>query len=453
MNRMTPHVWPALWAASVLCSLVPCSAVRSAELDSRPTSWEPRVAAAKYLSPVGNLLSNEQPGQPWRTLGQHSDIHSRDLLLALPGMRASLETSPRAVELILWGNLPGVSDFSGLESAVILHDSRAFDLDFTLRRGRVLVANRKESGPVRVWLRIEGAAFQLTLGEPGDSVCLGLYSFWPRGVPFSLSPRSEDVPVRRLNILAVKGQVDVKTGGVQHSLSSPPGLSAFHWNSVNGPDAAPHQLRQLEAWADFTRKLPSSAKPLLEAVAQYRAAVKESDPRTALFDLLAAAGREKEREQAKATAEFAVFGLAAINDIDRVMEALDDPRQAEARRAAVIALRHWIGNHAGRDQLLYQYLIDRLRYPKSQAETVLQLLHNAYAAEEPETYETLIVFLNHPKLSIRELAWWHLSRLVPEDIAVPYDPAAAPAQRAKAHAAWKELIPSGSLPSRKAKKR
>ncbi len=55
-------------------------------------SWEPRVAVAKYLSPVGGLLVNEQLGQPWRTLGQGADIHSRDLLLALPGMRGRLET-------------------------------------------------------------------------------------------------------------------------------------------------------------------------------------------------------------------------------------------------------------------------------------------------------------------------------------------------------------------------
>lgn len=459
MNRMIPQGGPALWAAFVLCPLVPCSPARAAELDSRPASWEPRIVVAQYLSPVGNLLVNDQPDKPWRTLGQRGDIHSRDLLLALPGMKARLVTAPQAVELALWGNLPKVSDFSGLESAVILHDSRAFDLDFTLRRGRVLVTNRKDKGPVRVWVRVEGTGFQLTLGEPGDTVCLGFYSFWPRGVPFRLLDSSsaerrseEDVPDRSLNILAVKGQVDVKMGGVQHALSEPPGLGSFHWDSISGPDGAPRQRRQLEAWADPNRKAPSSANPQLEAIAQYRAAVKEADPRTALFNLLAVAAREREREQAKATAEFAVFGLAAINDIDRVMEALDDPRQAEARRAAVTALRHWIGNHAGRDRLLYQYLVNRLKFSKSQAAAVLELLHSAYPAEEPDTYETLIAYLNHPKLAIRQLAWWQLSHLVPEDLHAPYDPAAAPAERAKAYAAWKQLIPSGSLPSRRPKK-
>lgn len=442
MNRMT-MLWPI---GLFLCPLV----LLSAELGSRPVSWEPRVAAAKCLSPAGCLLVNERPGQPWRTLSPQGDIYSRDLLLALPGMEARLETAPRAVELTLWGNLPKLSEFSGLESAVILHDSRAFDLDLTLRGGRVLIASRKEKGPARVWLRVEGAAFQLTLGEAGDTVCVGLHSYWPRGVPFSLSPRDndEDAPVRRLNILAVKGQVDVKISGVQHSLSAPPGLNFFHWNSVNGPDPAARHRRELEAWADL--KQSGETKEYTQGIAKYQAAAKDNEPRTALYDLLAA---RAPAEQGKATAEFAVFALAAINDIDRVMQALDDPQQPAARHAAVLALRHWIGVDAGRDRLLYQFLIDHLSYSKAQAATVLQLLHSAYAADEPDTYETLIAYLNHPKLSIRELAWRHLTHLVPEDILVPYDPAAAPAERAKAYAAWKEQIPSGSLPSRKSKKK
>jgi hypothetical protein len=456
MNR-TKMLWPiSIVLAALFHCLLPLSAsIKAAQLGSRPLSWEPRVVLAKSLSRIGSLLVNEQPGQSWRSVGLRGDIYSRDMLLALPGMQASLETSPRAVELSLWGNLPKLSDFSGLESAVILHDSRSYDLDFTLRRGRVLVTNRKTTGPARVWLRIEGAAFQLTLSEPGDSVGLGLYSFWPRGVPFSLSPKPEEAHVHTLNILAIKGQADVKVSGVQHSLSAPPGPSFFHWDNVNGPDAAPRHRRQLEVWADPSRvPTPSEGTRGYErAIAKYQAAAKDNDLRTALFDLLSTAAKEQDREQAQATTEFAVFGLAAVNDIERVMQALDDPNQAEARRAATIALRHWIGNHAGRDRLLYQFLIDRLSYSKAQAATVLQLLHDAYAADDPVTYETLIDYLSHPKLCIRELAWRHLLHLVPENIVVSYNPAASPTERAKACTAWKEAIPSGSLPMRQPKKK
>jgi hypothetical protein len=435
------------------CHLVTLSSAQADDLSSRPVSWEPRVALAVSLAPSGALLASERPGQPWRTLDQRGALHSRDLLLALPGMRASLATNPRAVELTLWGNLSELSEYSGLQSAVILHDSRAFDLDFTLHRGRVVVVNRKDKGAARIWVRVEGAGFELTLAEPGDTVCLARYSFWPRGVPFRPSPKTDEAPVRSLTFLVVKGQMDLKTGDALHALAAPPGPAAFHWDSVNGAEPSPRNRRQLDAWADPSAKAPPQAKPIGETMEKYRADSRDKEARIALFDLLAAAANEREAQRAKALADFAVFGLAAINDMDRVMQALDDPRQADARRAAIIALRHWIADADRRDQRLYHYLRDRLRYPQAQAETVLQLLHSSLSPDEPDTYETLISYLRHEKLAIRELAWWHLSRLVPRDIAAPYDPAAPSAERAKAYTAWKKLIPSGSLPERKTKKK
>ncbi len=83
---------------------------------------------------------------------------------------------------------------------------------------------------------------------------------------------------------------------------------------------------------------------------------------------------------------------------------------------------------------------------------MLQLLHSPFLAEEPDSYEILIAYMRHEKLAVRELAWWHLSRLVPEDLRVPYDPASPDAERAKAQAAWKARIPSGTIPTRPKKK-
>lgn len=422
------------------------------ERGTRSVGWEPRVPVGKCLTPAGGLLVNERPGQPWRALEEKDDLHSRDLLLALPGMRAKLATQPRAVELTLWGNLPGQTEFSGLQSAVVLHDSRAFDLDCTLHSGRMIVANRKEKGPARIWLRVEGEAFLLTLFEPGDAICLGWYSFWPRGASFVAAPKADHVPARTLALIALKGQVAVKVGGTQHTLSAPPGPAYFHWDSVNGAERGPRSYRELPAWADPDAKATPRAKAVRAAIDKYQTAAKDREPRTALYDLLAAAEKERDRDQAKALAEFAVFGLAALNDIDRVMQALDDPKQADARRFAIAALRHWIGDATGRDRSLHQFLIDQLGYSKAQATTVLQLLHRAFAADDPDTYEILIAYLRHDKLAVRELAWSNLSRLMPEGVSAPYDPAGSEAERAKGVAAWKALIPSGSLPRRPKKK-
>lgn len=439
-----------LWLGILLAS---GGIVSAEELGGRAISWEPRVAVAQSLSPAGTLLFNERPGQGWRSAAKGDTLMSRDLLQALPGLSAHLETKPRGVELTLWGNLPEMSAFPGLQSAVILHDSRAFDLDFTLQRGRVVLTNRKQSGSARIWLRIEGAGFEVTLADPGATICLGLYSYWPRGVDFTPSPSAEEVPVRRLTFFALRGEADVKDSDTRHSLSAPPGRAEFHWDSVNGPAERTNARRQVDAWADAAPKPSAQAKMLSEVIEKYQADAKSKTPRTVLYDLLDAAAQERDRARAKALAEFAVFGLAALNDIERVVQALGDSDHAEARQAAALALRHWIGDAVGRDQRLYQYLLNRLNYSKAQSATVLQLLHNTLAADEPHTYDTLLAYLRHEKLAIRELAWRQLLRMVPEDLLVPYDPAASAAERAKAYAAWKEAIPSGSLPTRKPKKK
>jgi len=416
-------------------------------------SWEPRLPIGKCLSSAGRLLVNKQPGQPWQTLDDKEDVFSRDLLLALPGTQAVVVTQAKAVELTLWGNLPHRTEYSGLHSAVILHDSKAFDLDFTLHRGRVVVTNRKEKGSAVVWVRIDGAAFRLTLGEPGAAVCLALYGFWPRGVPFNVTPKPQDVPARTLTFLVLKGQIDVKAGGTQHSLAAPPGPASFHWDSDNGSAESTIRQENIPDWANPNAKAAPQDRIVQEAIEKYQSLAKDREPRVALDDLLAAAKKERQAKRAQAMTEFAVLGLSAINDIDRVLQALNDPQHAEARRTAVLALRHWIGDTAGRDRRLYQFLIDRSGYSRARATTVLQLLHSAFPVDEPDTYETLIAYLRHDNLGVRELAWWHLSRLVPEGVSVPYDPAASDAERAKSYAAWKALVPSGSLPTRKKPKK
>lgn len=439
---------------SAIAVLVMAASVgRVAAQGVRPVSWEPRVAIGKAMSSQGALLHNRRPGQAWQALAADANVMSRDLLLALPGMRAGIQTQPKAVELTLWGNLPGQTVFSGLQSAVILHDSRAYDLDFTLRRGRVRIANRKESGAARVWVRLAETAFELTLSEPGDTVCLGVYGFWPSGTPYRETPKPGEGPTRSVRFVVLKGQISLKTSGTQLALSAPPGPAYYHWDNINGADEAAERLETVPAWADAAAaKRSPRADTIAGVIAKYQELVKDREPRTALLDLLAAAGTDTDKGRALATAEFAVFGLAALHEMDSVMQALGDDKRAAIRRTAVIALRHWIGDEAGNDRRLVQLLVERQSYSKPQAATVLQLLHSAFPVDDPDTYETLIAYLRHRNLAIRELAWWQLSHLVPENLQVPYDPAGSAEERAKAYRAWKERIPSGSVPGRKSKR-
>ena len=150
------------------------------------------------------------------------------------------------------------------------------------------------------------------------------------------------------------------------------------------------------------------------------------------------------------TRALAIFGLAAIDDLPRLIDALGNPKHADVRATAVLALRHWIGRGPDQDLKLYNALIKQRKYTEPQAEIVLQLLHSFSAddLERPETYETLIAYLRAGKLSIRELARWHLYRTVPSGKTIPYDPAGSDGEQARAFQAWKKLIPEGKLPPR-----
>jgi hypothetical protein len=438
-GRLTRHAW---------FLLLGLAGAAGADLPARAASLEPRVPAGTCRSAAGTLLYQEDPGQAWRVVAAGEGVRSRDLLLALPGVRAEVEPRPGSVALTLWGNLPQLSPFPVLESAAALHDSRAFDLDLTLVRGRVTIANRKASGPARLWVRILDGAGEVTLPAPGDEVAFEVYGRWPRGTSFSRQPGPRDRPTTVFVVLALKGQVDLKAGGIQHRLTAPPGPAAFHWDSVAGPAEGPERREQLPPWADPAAPAPPEAGLVRQVVARYQEAVASRSPRDALLDLLAGADRDSDASRARVQREFAVLGLTALGDVERVAEALADGHNAAVRDTAVIGLRHYIGEAPGRDQQLYRLLIDRLHYSAAQAETILQLLHSPFAADQPETYETLIAYLYHKKLAIRTLALWHLTRLVPGGAAIAYDPAAPEAERARAAAEWKKLIPSGQLPQK-----
>lgn len=140
----------------------------------------------------------------------------------------------------------------------------------------------------------------------------------------------------------------------------------------------------------------------------------------------------------------------ATDNLKHLGEALANAKHSDVWDHGVIALRHWIGRGPGQDQKLYQALIKDRNYTAVDAETVLQLLHSFGEAERasPELYDSLIEYLDHPKLAVRGLAHWHLYRLVPDGQRIAYSPQASQAERDRAMASWRKLVPAGKLPPR-----
>jgi hypothetical protein len=401
---------------------------------------EERRAVGKSLAPAGMLLQREAADKPWKAVAPQEAVFSRDLLLALPGGRAVLKSGDGAVQLELWGNLPELSPYPVLESAVVLHANPDFALDFTLDRGRVVLTNQRDKGAARVRIRAHGETWDVNLAEPGASLALDLYGRWPRGVPFNPDPKAVEKPMASLGFFVLKGNVDLKAGAQQHSLKAPPGPAYFHWSSVTGHDAGPQRQEKLPAWTE-----PPPALVNLEVqhtLDEFARRFKDKSASEALVELRNAARRLSDEKQAHLLRNFAVMGLAALDDLPRLTGLLEDPKAGEARGLVVEALRHWIGRAPGQDLALYNFLIEQRKYPKAQAETVLQLLHSPGEQElnRPITYDVLLAYLGHEQLAIRELARWQLERILPGARKVGFDAAAPAEQRQKAIRELRKLV-------------
>ena len=70
---------------------------------------QPRVAAAKSLSPDNALLSWSNPTQGWKGVESLGTVYTTDLLLTLPGDRAAIKNPDGSLQLTLCGNLPQLS--------------------------------------------------------------------------------------------------------------------------------------------------------------------------------------------------------------------------------------------------------------------------------------------------------------------------------------------------------
>jgi hypothetical protein len=412
-------------------------------LRAQPLPGEPRVLVGKTITAPGTLLTRQNEGQPWKPAGE---VYSRDHLLALGGLKAVIEPEPETVQLTLWGNLPAQSPYPILESSAILHDTKAYDLDLTLLGGRAVLTSTKKSAPAKVWLRMPGEGWEITLDGPGATVALEMYGRWQRGVPFTKDPLSPERPTSVLSFQVLKGQAELAFGGRHQRLTAPPGPAFVHWDSVGGADGGPQRREKLPAWANQAAPEPEDVKALADVTGRYLSLVKLRSPVDTLVSILQGADADKDTERAALTREFAVLGLAATGALSQLADVLATSKDEDVRETVILALRHWIGSAPGRDLQLYSMLVNHSRYPERQAETVMQLLHSPFDPKDPATYQTLIDYLQHDKLAIRELARWHLHRLVPLGEKIGYDPFGTPEQRSKAAKEWKQLIPDGEIP-------
>jgi hypothetical protein len=271
---------------------------------------------------------------------------------------------------------------------------------------------------------------------------LELFGRWPRGVPFTKEPSAKHAPLASLVILALEGEATLKHEHHEHALKAPPGPALVEWDSVTGMDETTRRLENLPPWAVARGDDTPEGRLRKAAVERLRQAL-ASKPVDTVADEFLNSDDPVERS-------LAVNLLAAVDNLSRLGQALRESKQPDVWENGVVALRNWIGRCPGQDQILYKRLVEVGKYKPIHAETVMQLLHSFGDIElaQPETFQTLIDYLDHDSHAIRGLAYWHLSRLVPEGKKFGYNPADSKERCEAAIQKWRQLIPKGRVPTR-----
>lgn len=402
----------------------------------------PRLAAAgrepvaRCVTDSGSILRREAPGKPWQVVAKDETLYSGDELLGLPG--AALQAQGGKVRLGFRADLTGDAPLPILETVVVLHAGKD-DLDFTLDRGRAILTNTAKDSPARVRLHVRDKSGEIDLNAPGTRLDVEMFGRWAAGTRFTKDAKPGHEPILYLVFLALKGSVDIKTERRQLALSAPPGPALLEWDSVTGADATPKHLDKLPDWVSEDDSAPAARAKKARIEEFRKLAVSKSIP-AAVQAFLESDDPAKRRG--------AVFLMGATDDLRGLGNALANTKHLDVWDSGVIALRHWIGRGPGQDQKLYNGLIEQAKFRPVDAAGVLQLLHGFSDADlaDPATYEALIDYLEHERLALRGLAYWHLYRLVPAGRELGYNPLDPKEKRQKAVQQWRKLVPAGQLP-------
>jgi hypothetical protein len=424
--------------------------------------YEPNLKVPQVLLQRG---SGDKAG--WeRIWGKNLDIASARPLLSLPAMKNEVELN-NGVHLTLWGTAPEIwPNYLVYESMVELYVNDALAVDMTLLRGRIVLANtRSPSKPVVVRVRFEDptqqkqAYFDITLRDNATAVAIERLCGFPQNEPFFEDAKhaNRQGPYAEVLCFFLAGGGNVRSSNVAFAVDAAARPQWIRWNSSKGLESP--QPFSMPDWILPTPKLGDSKDRArtLEAAAMLAHNLKGKKQGKKL-DVALQEAMDIEAEPAARLEALRCY--VAMDDFSILLEMLDQDNPRERlRRSAVESLRYWMAQERDNEYKLFEKL--KASSGTVVARKVMELLHGISAADarQPATWQLLIENLDNREVSLRELSAWNLELLVPAARKIDYPPsapfgiAAAPQdERRNAQAAWRLLIPPGSLPKTPKKK-
>jgi hypothetical protein len=398
------------------------------------------------------LVSRPRDQETWTRVEPNKPLFSTDSLVSLPGYASELRTAG-GVRLLLWGTLPELNATNPAgsflyESAVTLHAASPFDLEFTLERGRVYLSNHKDA-PAQVRVRFHKEIWDLVLQERETEIVLEMNSHYLPGMNYN----DGEEPLIDVTLYVLKGKAGLKYDSYHElpNLKGPTGPALVTWNNKGAGTSGPHPVQQPIALLDKDPVVPpeilKEVRPTLEEISNRLAGKKP-------IDVMLLEGVNS--GQAVWHRILCIYCLGAIDALPALFDILatEDSKTQRERIAAIHTLRQWVNRGAETTQVLYDAkkgtgLLTKKNYKPAEAEAIVILLHNFTAADRvrPETFQLLISYLQHNKMAIRELAYFHLVRMAQGAKGLPpYDPTWSAEMRERSANEWKTLVNKGELP-------
>ena len=406
---------------------------------ARPGNKRVEMGRPGLLAGFPNLLLQRERNQPtWKRLPpEKSRVFATDQLLMLPGYRGEIRFDS-GVHLVLWGSLPELAKLSipVLESQVTINSQPGVDLDLSLERGRVLLSNHKPAGPALVRIRFGEEVWDVTLHDANSEVGLELLGTC---VPYSNAPASNE-PETDVALLVLKGEASFKVRNEEFLLQP---STIVTWDSVLGAASKPRQVPRLPEWY-LSKNLPTSPPSAREANQ-----LLENLSRISTTKTLDVALGECLHANEVATRVLAVRCLAALGDVSALVSALNDEKRPEMRSTAVEGLRHVLWPQLPAATNEFDRIAKEKNYTDKQIVTIRQLLQGFGGQQwaEPAVQTTVVDYLLHDKLLIRQLAYSLLVRRYPDGQRIGYDAGADLRKRERACEEWKTLVLQPQPPS------
>jgi hypothetical protein len=381
----------------------------------------------------GALLEQVKDGQ-FKLLKKGDPIPPHTLLVGFPKAEMVSSCGKVKMDLLLY-----LGDKLPLrEAAIMLNDSPDLNADITLDRGIVGLQGLGNKDGTLIRVRAGDQKWLLTLKDPDSAVIVARFGWHVAGVKnLRTGPDKKlvDDPQMHLGVLVLKGRVGVDTGSNSYTMNAPPGPALITWDTVKGYDV--QNLKQLP---DEVAKFKSTEDKIYKTIADVVDQLTKGDIAKGLDALIASGDPDKQR--------IAVAGMGARDDLPRLVAALENPKSQFVRERAAFILRQWIGRDKGQLTKLFDFLTHEKKYTPTEGRGIILMLKGFDEDDqrEPITYQLLIEALEHRPLAVREMAHWHLVRMVPAGKSIPYDAAGDEAARHTAAEAWRKLIPEGKLP-------